>query len=451
MNITKENIDKLNAVLCINLEKSDYESRVNEVLKDHRKKARIDGFRPGKVPFGLINKMYGKPVLIEEINKLISETLSKYLVEEKLNILGEPLPHEGDSNPIDWDIDDRFEFKFDLGLAPEIEVPITAKDKIPLYKVKIDDKLIKKYIDSYTQRFGEFVSVDSAQEKDMLKADIHQLDENDLPLEEGISVEEASLSIEMVKDDKIKKQFLAAKKDIELKVDLKKAYPNDSEIAALLKIEKEQVADLSGNFTITVKDISRFQDAEINQEFFDKVFGPGNVKTEEEFRAKVAEEAKKGTLQDSEYRFRIDAKESLSKRIKFDLPQAFLKRWLFAINEGKFTLEQIENDFDSFAEDLKWQLIKDKISEDNKLEVNDEDMKNGAREVARMQFAQYGMANVPDEHLDQFVSKMLEKNEDRNNIRTRVVEDKVIAYIRSVVKVDEKEISSEKFNKLFEK
>ena len=451
MNISRENIDNLNAVLSISLEKEDYESRVTNILNDYRKKVSLDGFRPGKVPFGLVKKMYNKPVLIEEIQKIISESLSKYLVEQKLNILGEPLPHKEEPNEIDWDNDEIFNFKFDLGLAPDIEVKITPKDKYPLYNIKIDKALIDKYVDNYRERLGDFESVDSPAEKDMLKAEIQQLDTNNEILPEGIHVEEANLSIDLIKDDKIKKSVLAAKKGDALTIDLKKAYPSDAEIAGILKIESKNVSDIHGNFRITIKDISRFKKADVNKELFEKVYGPDVVKTEEEFRNKIAEDAKGHLKQDSEYRFRIDAKETLLGKIKMSLPKEFLKRWLVAINEGKYTEEQVEKEFDSFENDLKWQLIKDKIVEDNKLEVAEEDIKKVAKEVAQMQFSQYGMHNVPDEHLEQFANRMLEKDEDRNNIRSRAVENKVIDFIRSTVKVDEKEISSDKFDKLFEK
>lgn len=451
MNITRKNVDALNAVLSIKLEKNDYETRVNDVLADYRKKARIDGFRPGKVPLGLINKMYRKPVLAEEINKLVSESISKFLVEEKLNILGEPLPHEGENKPINFETDAEFEFNFDLGLAPEINVAITSKDKFPYYTIKVDSALIDKYAESYSQRFGELISVDSVGEKDLLKAELLQLDANDLPLDGGIHVDEATLSAEVIKDEKIKSKFLGLKKTDKLIFDLKKAYPSDVEIASMLKIEKEQAARLEGNFQLTVTDISHFKNAEINQELFDKIYGPGNVKSEKEFRDKISEDAAVNLKHDSEYRFAIDVKETLIKKTKMELPREFLKRWLFAINEGKFTKEQIDKDFDHFAEDLKWQLIKDKISADNHIEITEDDTKKAAIETARMQFRQYGMANVPDEHLEEFARRMLERNEDKNSIKSRVAEEKVIAFVKNTAKLDEKEISSEKFNKLFEK
>lgn len=451
MNISKENIDNLNAVLSITLEKEDYESRVTSVLNDYRKKLSLDGFRPGKVPFGLVKKMYHKPVLIEEIQKIISESLSKYLLEQKLNILGEPLPHKEDSDQIDWDNDVTFNFKFDLGLAPEIEVKVTAKDKYPLYSIKIDKALIDKYVENYRERLGDFESVDSPVEKDVLKAEVQQLDSNNEVLPGGVLVEEANLSIDLIKDDKIKKSVLASKKGDSLTIDLKKAYPSDAEIAGILKIESKNVPNILGNFKVTIKDITRFKKAEINKELFEKVYGPDIVKSEEEFRNKIADDAKEHLKQDSEYRFRIDVKEILLDKIKISLPKEFLKRWLIAINEGKFTEEQVEKEFDSFEKDLKWQLIKDKIVEENKLEVTNDDINRVAKEVAQMQFSQYGMHNVPDEHLEQFAKRMLEKDEDRNNVRSRAVENKVIEFVKSTVKIDEREISSDKFDKLFEK
>jgi trigger factor len=451
MNITRENIDALNAVVSISLEKSDYETRVNNVLADYRKKARIDGFRPGKVPVGLISKMYRKPVLIEELNKLVSESLSKYLTEEKLNILGEPLPHKDETRTIDWDMDSQFEFRFDVGMAPEIDIKISPKDKYPFYIVKVDNSMIDKYIENYTERFGELVSVDSIEEKDLLKVDLQQLDSDNNPLDGGIHAKDVTISAELAKEDTIKSELLSMKKDQTMIIDLKKAYPSDAEIAGMLKIEKEKAAKLQGNFLLHLTDISRFKPAKLNQELFDKIFGPGKVNSEEEFRDKIAEDAALALKQDSDYRFRVDVKETLIKKTKFDLPHEFLKRWLYAINEGKYTAEQIEKEFEHFEEDLRWQLIKDKISSENQLTASEDDLKAAAKETARLQFKQYGMNDVPDEHLEEFAHRMLERKDDKNNIKAKVNEDLVITYIKNTVKLDEKEISSEKFNKLFEK
>jgi trigger factor len=451
MNINKKNTDELNAILSIKLEKSDYETRVEKMLEDYRKKARIDGFRPGKVPMGIIHKMYYKPVLIEEMNKLVSEYLSDYLLKEKLNILGEPLPHINDSKKIDWDHDTEFEFKFDLGMVPEFEVKIAPRDKYPYYFIKVDDTMMEKYIDSYRERFGELISVDTIGEKDLLKVNLQQLNSDNNPPEGGIVANDVTISVDLVKDASIKSELLKMKKEGTLIIDLKKAYPNNVELAGMLKIEKEKAAALSGDFLLQITDISHFRPAEVNQELFDKIYGPGKINSEQEFRLKITEDASNVLKKDSEYRFRLDVKETLIKKTKFDLPAEFLKRWLLEINEGKFTAEQIEKDYSHFEEDLRWQLIKDKISSDNQLEVTDEDMKAVAKETARAQFGQYGMYNVPEDHIEEFAHRMLERKEDKNNIKAKVVDNKVIDFIKGTVKLDEKEISSEKFNKLFEK
>jgi len=451
MNITRENIDNLNVVLNVKIEKQDYEQKVADALNDYKKKARIDGFRPGKVPLGLINKLYRKPVLAEEINKIISGSLSDYLVNEKLKVLGEPLPHIEDRQPIDFDTDETFEFKFDLGLAPEFEVKVSHKDKVPFYKIIVDDSITGKYVESYSQRFGSFESVETPAEKDIVKGEITQLDENNMPLEAGFHVDDAMLNTEFIQDPEFKERLLQVKKGDTLIADLKKAYPNDSEVAGLLKTDKAKVENLKGNFNILVKDIMRFKKAEVNQELFDKVYGPGNVKSVEEFRAKISEEAEMHLKEDSEYKFRIDVKDMLMKKLKISLPEVFLKRWLLAINEGKFTREQIDADYSKFEEDLKWQLLKDKILEENNIQVTEDDLKQISRDIARMQFRQYGMNDVPEEHLEKFAERMLQQEEDRNNIKSKAVERKVIDFVKGVVKVDEKEISTDKFNKLFEK
>ncbi len=450
MNISREETDELNVVLKLELTKEDYDERVTNVLKDYRKKANIPGFRPGKVPFGLVNKMYRKPVLVEEINKLVSESLSKYLIDEKINILGEPLPHEGEKKDIDWDVDETFEFKFDLGLAPEFDISLSNKDKVPYYKIKVDKALIDKYVDNYASRLGENIPVDTIEEKDLLEVSVAQLDDEGNLLEGGLKNEEARVSIDIIKDKKIKESFLKAKKGGSIQVDIRKAYPNNTEIGSILKIKTEEAEQVNGNFSFTINSILRFKKAEINQELFDKIYGEGKVTSEGEFRDKISEEAAKGLLNDSEYKFKIDVKDTLIKKFKNKLPDEFLKRWLFAINEGKFTMEEIEKDFDKFIDDLKWQLVKDKIVKENEIKVTEEDIQVAARDSARMQFSYYGMNNVPDEHLDSFAMRILEDKEQVKKLGEGKLEEKVIQHVKTVIKMDEKEITAEKFNKMFE-
>lgn len=446
MNITLENTDALNAVLKVDLVKADYDERVANVLKDYRKKARIDGFRPGKVPFGLINKMYGKAVLVEEVNKVLSESMSKYLVDNKLNILGEPLPHE-DEAAIDFDTQEEFSFKFDLGLAPELDLKLSGRDKIPFYTIKVDDALIDKQVDSISQRLGELVTSEAGvSEKSTVKVDIKQGEG-----EEALDIADAAIAIDMMKDEDVKKSVLGKKAGETLAIDLKKAYPNETDLSSLLNIDKEKLAELGAEFELTIKEVKEFKAAEIDQELFDKVYGKDNVKSVEEFRAKMAEEMAKGLINDSEYRFTIDAKDALVKKFKGDLPEEFLKRWLVAINKGKYTMEDIEKEFEAFKDDLKWQLTKDKIAQEQEIKVDADELMDAAKENARRMFAQYGMNDIPENALENFAKGSLEKEEERRKLYEKRFEDKVIAYVKTVVKIDEKEISLDDFNKLFEK
>ena len=452
MNISRDNTDELNAVLRIKIEKEDYEERVHNVLGDYRRKARIDGFRPGKVPFGLISKMYRTSVLVEEINKILSEAITKYLIDEKLNILGEPLPNEKEQSRIDWDNQTEFNFVFDIGLAPELDISVSAKDKIPYYSIKIDDQIRARYIENYQSRLGSLKTVDVSEEKSVIKADLHQVDNDGNPVENGIKAEDVSISIEMIKDDKIKTSMLGRAKNDTLTVDLKKAYPNSVDLAALLKINKETVELIKGEFRLTIKDISTFEKAEVNQDFYDRIYGKDNVKSEDEFRNKLDEDIKANLSRDSEYKFRLDVRNYFLGKFKKDLPEEFLKRWLLAINKDKYTEEQISKDFDHFKEDLKWQLIKNKIIKESNIKVSEEEILQHVKQYARMQFIQYyGITNVSEEDLNKYANELLKKDNEKKQFYERKYEDKVIEFVRNTVKIENKLVSLEKFNKLLEK
>ncbi len=452
MNIKKDSIDELNAVLTIKIEKPDYEERVDNILKDYRKKARFDGFRPGKVPQGLVSKMYRKPVLAEEINKILSESLSKYLVDEKLNILGEPLPNADKPVNIDWDHDSEFEFAFDIGLAPEIDITISEKDKLPYYKIRVDEDERNKQIDRIQSRFGTHTDAAEITGNDMLKADLTETDRKGSPVEDGIRVEDATISLEFVKDEKIKKKFRGCKPGDQLIIDVKKAFENETDLAALLKIEKGRLADIHPEFQVTLKSVSRFEKAEVNQDLFDKVYGKDNVRSEEEFKTKVEEELKSAFERNSDYKFRQDAREYCLEKFNKELPGEFLKRWLMHTNEGKVTQEQIDKDFDHFKTDLKWQLIKGKVTRDNELKINEEELLIHAREAIRQQFIQYyGIGEVPGDMLEKYAQESLKRDDERSRYIESLNENKVYEFIQKTVKLDTKEITLEKFNKLFEK
>jgi len=450
MNISLENTDKLNAVLHMKVEPVDYEDKVDEVLKDHRRKARVDGFRPGKVPMGIIKKMYYTPVLVDEINKLVSESLFTHLQENEIKILGEPLPHKEQDQKVDFEKDTEFEFKFDLGLAPQISIEVSAKDKVPYYKIKVDKKQEEEYTESLLGRYGEFISVDKAGKDELIKGVLVKTDKEGREIEDGMRVENVSMSLDMMKDDDQKVLFSGAKTGDEVVFDVKKAYPNDTEVASMLRIDKEQVAMLEGTFKCVIEDIQKFEKAVIGQDLFDKIYGEGEVKSEEEFRGRIREEIASNYERESEYRFMVDARETLIKKAKLDLPVEFLKRWMLETNEN-ITEEQLKEDFDKYEDDFRWQLIKEHLLMAQEIKVSAEEAMEMAKGMALNQYMQYGIPNVPDEYLKNFAKDMLSKPEEARRIYDQKAEEKLIAYIKSTVSLNDKEVSSEKFRKLYEK
>lgn len=447
MNILKEEIDALNAVLKVKIDKIDYEPKVEETLKDYRKKAAIKGFRPGHAPTSLINKMYRKPILVDEVNKLISESLSKYLVEQKLNILGEPLPSE-QQKPIDWDTEENFEFAFDLGLVPEFELKFSKRDKIPYYTIKVDDKLREIYSDSYRRRNGSYKPVEITAENDLVKATLNELNPDESPKEGGVFVEGASISIALVANEDEKKKLIGLKIGDVVTIDTLKSFPNVADRAALLHVAKEKLANVEPQFQLTVTETLTFEKAELNQELFNKVYGEGVVNSEEEFNSKLNEEISKNLVHESDYRLLIDLKDKLIEKFKIELPKDFLIRWLVAVNEGKHTREQIESEFPMFDKDLKWQLIRDKVAMENNLTVTEEEIHGFAMNFARNQFASYGMSQMPDEYLVSYADSVLKKEGEKRRIQEKLIEDKVVAIIREAVKLDEKEVTTDEFNNL---
>ncbi len=425
MNISLENSDKLNAVLSMKVEQEDYLGKVEEVLKDYRRKAKVDGFRPGKVPMGIIKKMYHTPVLVDEVNKLVSESLFTYLQENEVKILGEPLPHKDEQKKVDFEKDSEFEFKFDLGLAPELSLEISAKDKIPFYKIKVDKKQEDEYVDSLLGRYGEFKTVDKAGKDELIKCTLVKCDKEGVEAENGIRVENVSMSLDMMKDDDQKVLFSGAKGGDEVIFDLKKAYPNDTEVASMLRIDKEEVAMLEGTFKCLIAEVQLFEKAVIGQELFDKVYGEGEVKSEDELRQRVRDEIANSYERESEYRFNVDSREALIKKAKIDLPVEFLKRWMLETNEN-ITEEQLKDDFEKYEDDFRWQLIKEHLLLQQEIKVSAEEAMEMAKGVALNQYMQYGIPNVPDEYLENFAKEMLSKPEEARRIYDQKAEEKLM-------------------------
>ena len=450
MNITQENIDKLNAVLNVKVEQSDYEERVNDVLKDYRRKANVDGFRPGKVPMGIIRKLYYTPVLVDEVNKMVSDSLFNFLKDNDVKILGEPLPHKEEGKQIDFEKDTEFEFKFDLGIAPGLIMEVSSKDKVPFYKIKVDKKQQDEHKDSLLQRYGEFKAVDKAGNDELIKGLLVKVDKEGNEVENGIMVENVSMSLDMMKDDDQKVLFSGSKGGDEVIFDVKKAFPNDTEVASLLRIDKTEVAMLEGTFKCAIEEVMKFEKAEFGKELWDKVYGEGEVKTDEEFTNRVSEEIESNYERESEYRFMIDAREVMIKKAKIDLPVAFLKRWMVETNEN-ITEEQVKEDFEKYEDDFRWQLIKEHLLKQQEIKVTEEEALELAKGMALNQYMQYGISNVPEDYLEKYAREMMSKPEESRRIFEQKAEEKLIAYIKTTAKIDEKDVSSEKFRKLYEK
>jgi len=450
MNITRENIDELNAIVTVSIEKNDYEAAVNDVLKNHRKKANMPGFRPGMVPAGLIKKMYGKAALAEEVNKLLSNSLNDYIHNEDLNVLGEPMPNIEKQLPVNWETDTDFSFVFDMGLAPAIEVNLDKQNTITYYNILAGEEIVNKQLDAYATRLGENKVVDVAEEKDTIRGNFVQLDEEGNELEGGIKAEKVVIAIDMMKDEEIKASFLGAKAGDVIVFDPVKAYDNQHEVGHMLNISHEEAEKLTGNFSFTIVEVLHFEKAELGQDLYTKIYGEeSGIATEEEFKARIKTEIEENFVQSSDYKFAIDSRDALLKKIQFNLPEPFLKRWIKATNE-KMTDEQIESDFDNFMIDLKWQLIKERIVKDNDLKITEEDIRALAKEMAAAQFRQYGLNNVSEEQLENYAEHMLKNEEERRKLVSRKQEDVIVAAIKDRVTLDTQEISYEAFNKMLE-
>ncbi len=450
MNISQENTDKLNAILNVKVEQADYAERVDKVLKDYRKQAKVDGFRPGMVPMGLIKKMYHTPVLVDEVNKLVSESLFNYLKENNINILGEPLPHKDEEKKFDFEKDSEFEFKFDLGLAPELSMEVSAKDKVVFYKIKVDKKQQDEHKEQLLQRFGEFKAEDKAGNDELIKGSLVKVDKEGKEVENGIRADNISMSLEMMKDDDQRVLFSGTSGGDQVVFDVKKAFPNDTELASLLRIDKTEVAMLEGTFKCFIDEVNKFEKAVPGEDFYNKVYGEGEVKTEEEFTKRVTDEIALNYEREGEYRFMVDAREALIKKAKIDLPVEFLKRWMVETNE-QITEEQVAEDFEKYEDDFRWQLIKEYLLKQQDIKVTEEEALEAAKGMALNQYMQYGMSNVPEEYLENYAKEMMSKPEEARKFYEQKGEEKLISYIKSTVKLDEKEVSSEKFRKLYEK
>ena len=451
MNVSFQNIDKVSALLTVKLEKADYQEKVDKSLKTFRQKAQIPGFRKGMVPMSLVKKMYGKSVVAEEVNKLLSEKVYDYIKSNNINMLGEPMPNEEKQQVIDFDTMEDFEFVFDIALAPEFKAEVSSSDKVDYYTIEVTDAMVDNQVKAYTQRNGKYEQVAAYEDNDMLKGLIAELDENGNTKEGGIQVEGAVLMPSYMKNDEQKAIFANAKVNDVLVFNPNTAYDGHvAEIASLLKIEKEAAAEVKSDFSFQVEEITRFVSGELNQEIFDQVFGEGVVKTEEEFRAKIKESIAEQLVADSDYKFLIDARKMLMEKVgKLEFPDALLKRVMLLNNREKGE-EFVAENYDKSIEELTWHLIKEQLVKDNEIKVEQEDVIKMAKEATKGQFAQYGMMTVPEDILENYAQEMLKKKENVDGLVGRVVEAKLATALKAKVTLNNKTVPMEEFNKMFE-
>ena len=443
MNISLENIDKVNAVMTAVVEPADYTEKYEKAIKDAKKKMNMPGFRPGMVPVGLIKKQFGESILAEEVNKILQDGLFGYIRENKVNMLGEPLPTE-DNNKVVLKEGESFTFKFELAIAPEFEVSLTKKDKIDYFNVNVSDEMVQNQVDMYRQRGGKYEQVDSYEDNDMIKGVITELD-----VENPVTAEGVVMLPKYFKNDDQKKLFDGVKTNDIVTFNPSVAYDNnEAELTSLLKVEKADALNHKGEFNFQITEITRFVLGPVDQELFDTVFPGGEVKSEDEFRARVKTLISDQFKKDSDYKFLLDVRKYVTEKIgKLEFPEEKLKKILLA-NTGDQA--KVDAQFDKSIEELTWHLIKEKLVEQNEVKVEDEDVKEMAKEVTRMQFAQYGMLNIPDEYLENSVKEMLKKRETVDNLIDRCIEVKLGVAIKEKVTLNEKTVSAEEFNKSFE-
>ncbi|MGZ3819140.1 MAG: trigger factor [Mucilaginibacter sp.] len=447
MNISQEKIDSLNAVVTINIKPEDYQPRVDKAIKDHAKKAKIPGFRPGMVPPSHIKKMYGKSILVDEVNNLLSDTLNNYISEQQLDVLGQPLPKLDDKKEYNWDFADDFEFNYEVGLAPEFDIAFSSNDKVTQYVIKADNETLEARIKNIRKSYGKMTNPDVSADGDVLYAELVQLSPDGSVFDEGIT-NTASVRLDQVQDEKVKKSLIGVKKADEVVLDIQKAYNNDAtRIAAILKVDEDTAADLKSNFRLTVKNVNRLEESDLNQEFFDKLFGEGTVSTEEEFRAKITEEVEAMFAQDAERKLQNDLYNLSIEKAKFDLPDEFLKRWLKATNE-KLTDEELTGGYNDFAQNLKWTLLENKIIKDNKIEIKYDEVFAAAKQRLDAQFRMYSPQALSDEQLAQYTVQFLQNKEEANKIFEEVKAVRVLDHLKSIVTLDKKEISDKEFGLL---
>jgi len=446
MKITQNNINDLQAELKVVITPEDYQEKVDKELKNYRKNAEIPGFRKGKVPMSVINKKYRIPVLVDQVNKLLQEDLYKYISSEKVKVLGSPMPK--DSQQVDWENTSTFTFEFEIGLSPDLDIKITKKDKVKYYQIQADNKLVDNYANDIAKRYGAMSKPEISEEGDLVFCEIVQIDVDGNVMENGVR-NEATVSMDFISDKKIKKQFIGVTEGDSFTVNVMKAFTNHTDLSSMLNITHDQLHDLSSeDFQFTVKNVSRIKPSEMNQEFFEKVYGKDSVKTEKEFKERIKDEAERSFVPESDRMLKNDVVTYLIDKIKFDMPDEFLKRWLVHTSEKKVTLEQIESEYDMYSKSLRWQLIENNILENYNVKVSTEEVENHTKSLITMQMQQYGQPVPQEDKMNEIVASILKKEDERKKIYDQLYDVKSLEVYKENFKLTEKAISYDDFVKL---
>ncbi len=448
MNITKQKVDDLNAIIKVQMDQADYQENVDKVLKDHRKNANIPGFRKGHVPMGMIKKQVGVSVMVDEINKILSESLHKFITEEDLNLLGNPLPKLDEQHTIDWTNQKDFEFSYEIGIAPEFNVDVVSKLKLDYYKIKVADKDVDKYISDVAKRYGKMSNPEAAEADDMVFGKFEELDGTGNVKEGGIS-HSSVIIIEAVTDKKVQKSLVGAKANDTYEIDPKVVSANPQDQAAAIGVDASKLDGIISKFKFTVEKINKIIPAELNQELFDKVYGPGTVKDEKEFRAKVSDELGKGLSADADRKLKVDIQDKLIEKLKLKLPDTFLKRWIKESNEKPITVEQVEEEYENYSKGLQWQLIENKLIQSNEIKVTPEEVVEHTKGLLVQQMAGMGLpGGTNDEELTETANRVLQNEEEARNLYMMMYDAKLMDHYKSTLKLKEKEVTYEDFVKL---
>ncbi len=440
MDIRRENLDGGRILIRTTVAESDYNNAVEKALKEYKRKANVPGFRPGMVPMALVNKLYRKGVLAEEAYKMASQATFDYIEKEKIDFLGDVLPAD-EQGALDFDNAEEFEFVFEVGLAPEVNIELTDKDKITRYRIEPDAEMKKNYRTNFLRRYGRLEDADKVGKDEALSATL----DND-----QMQIEEAYVGLVQM-DDKARKPFIGKKVGDTMNVDITELYPTTAQRAAILKMKEDELDGIDPKFKLTITKIRKFVEPTLDAEFFAQAFPGGEVKDEAEFDAFITGQITRDLDRETDYVFTFQMRKMLLDKAALAMPEAFLKRWLFTINKGRFTMEQIESELPQFVDMMRWNLIQKYYADKLGIKLEPEDAMTEAKRYAAMQFAQYGMANVGDDVLTNYAQQMLQNKDEARKIYDRLFEQKVIDAVAATIKVADKTVSPEEFNKLAEK